>query len=529
MGAQTRRESGITLGRIKGRAHLRVAIPWQTLRQTTLTLAAIAAFMAGVGAVGAALEGYADAGVVVDAAHETIASVSPAGFAWRDGIRSGQRILSLSTTLDPGGWRLETSDGVKTWTSSEDHAELGLRQSLGLGLLGMAAGALAVLFRNTHRQWVAPAASIAFLASATPLLLKGSSELSTSCLAAAVLAPTVWLVESFKTSRLVRIAVVAGTSLFVLEWVMARASASPAFDGLEMLRGQLATLATVLLVGNRIVVPILSREPIHLTKPRLADAVVVAVIGGAALALVYFLNLSPIVVGALIAVFLVAVPGIRRWTRSRVEVALFSDLREQAAIEAAEIERARIAREIHDVPLQHLSGIIHRLELRPDAQAESDELRAVANQLRTVATGLRPPVLDDLGLAAALDFLAEQAANEGAPVVASILDGTGINESRRPASAVELAIFRIAQEAVSNALAHAQPHSVRIEGSIDPDRIDLAIIDDGIGIAADAARVAGRKGRLGLASMRRRAEAIDADLSIDGSSNGTTIRVEWRR
>jgi signal transduction histidine kinase len=348
-------------------------------------------------------------------------------------------------------------------------------------------------------------------------------------LAAAVIAPTIWLAGGINTNRWAKLAAVAGAGAIIAGWALARASGSSLFDGLEGLRGQIATIATVLLVGNRIVLPVLSRDPIHLTRPRLVDAVVVAAIGGGALVLVYYFSISPVVVGALVVVVLVALPGLRKWTRSRLEVALFQDLREQAGIEAAEIERARMARELHDVPLQHLAGIIRRLELRPDAQAESDELRVVASQLRTVATDLRPPVLDDLGLGAALEFLAEQAVNEGASILAEVADHTGIAESRRPDSAVELAIFRIAQEAVSNALHHAGPCSIRIEGTIDPDRIDVAIIDGGTGIAADAMLVAGRHGRLGLASMRRRAQAIDADLSIDGSSEGTTIRVAWRR
>jgi signal transduction histidine kinase len=529
MSAQNARESGKTLGRIKGRADLRRVLPWHTLRQTTLTLAAIAAFVAGVAGVGAALEGFADAGVVVDGARGTILSVSPAGFAWRDGVRAGQHVVALETAVDSGGWRLETSDGGQIWLSAEAHADQGLRDSLGLGVLGMFAGALAVLFRNTHRQLVAPAAAVGFLASGTPLLLSGSSELSTSCLAAAVLAPTIWLAGGINTNRWAKLAAVAGAGAIIAAWALARASGSSLFDGLEGLRGQIATIATVLLFGNRIVLPVLSRDPIHLMRPRLADAVVVAAIGGGALALVYYFSISPIVVGVLIVVVLVALPGLRKWTRSRLEVALFQDLREQAGIEAAEVERARMARELHDVPLQHLAGIIRRLELRPDAQAESDELRVIASQLRTVATDLRPPVLDDLGLGPALEFLAEEAANEGASILADVADRTGIEESRRPDSPVELAIFRIAQEAVSNALHHAGPCSIRIEGTIDPDRIDVAIIDSGPGIAANAMLVAGRQGRLGLASMRRRAQAIDADLSIDGSGEGTTIRVAWRR
>jgi two-component system NarL family sensor kinase len=145
-----------------------------------------------------------------------------------------------------------------------------------------------------------------------------------------------------------------------------------------------------------------------------------------------------------------------------------------------------------------------------------------------VATELRPPVLDDLGLAAALDFLAEQATTAAFPVSATVDDDTGFGPDRRPPTDVELAMYRIASEAVGNAVHHSGGSTVRITASVTPDRVELSIVDDGEGLASETARDAAKRKRFGLVSMRRRAEAIDAELSIEGSSSGTRVRVVWQ-
>jgi two-component system sensor histidine kinase UhpB len=108
-------------------------------------------------------------------------------------------------------------------------------------------------------------------------------------------------------------------------------------------------------------------------------------------------------------------------------------------------------------------------------------------------------------------------------------DQTGFDPARRPPEDVELAVFRIAQEAVLNSVRHAQPSAVLITGSIEPDAIDLRISDDGTGLTPGRLKAASSKGRIGLASMRRRAQAIGAELSIDGREGGTVVRVQWMR
>jgi two-component system sensor histidine kinase UhpB len=108
-------------------------------------------------------------------------------------------------------------------------------------------------------------------------------------------------------------------------------------------------------------------------------------------------------------------------------------------------------------------------------------------------------------------------------------DTTGFEAGRRPPEDVELAIYRIAQEAVLNAVRHARPTGVLITGSINPDGVDVRITDDGTGLTPVRLKAASVKGRMGLASIRRRAQAIGAELSIDGREGGTVIRVQWMR
>lgn len=263
-------------------------------------------------------------------------------------------------------------------------------------------------------------------------------------------------------------------------------------------------------------------------RPRLFDVLVVAALAGTALVVINVFKLPPLVVGALLLVSVAVVPATRRRIGRPIEDALLGDVREQAAAEGAEGERARLARELHDVPLQELAAVIRRLEIVPGTEVESENLRALAGHLRNVATELRPPVLDDLGLAAAIDYLAEESTSASVAVLAEVVDDTGFGVDRRPPSAVELAMFRIASEAVGNAVRHSGGSEVRVHASVAPDRVEIVVNDDGAGLEAGTARDAAKRKRLGLASMRRRAQAIDAELSIDGSSHGTEIRVVWQ-
>jgi signal transduction histidine kinase len=225
---------------------------------------------------------------------------------------------------------------------------------------------------------------------------------------------------------------------------------------------------------------------------------------------------------------LLALQPIRSLIGRRLELALMADLREQVAADVADEERWRLAREIHDAPLQELAAVIRRLELVPEAKGEAAPLRSIAEHLRSVAVGLRPPMLDDIGLGAALEFLADEVGSSAVVVTAKVNDQTEPDRASRPPATVELALYRIAREAVANALAHAEAGEVVIQAQIAREAIDLTVVDDGVGLMEGDARRASGQGRLGIASMRRRAQAIDAQLSLERLVRGTRVSVSWR-
>jgi signal transduction histidine kinase len=527
MSDSARLASGKSLGRAEGLAPFRVVPSRHRLRRAALMVAALAAFVAGVAATSAALMGDADPGVQLDATDTTVVSVSPIGYAWRAGIRPGQAIIAMSSADDPAGWRVETIGAASNHVASATTARKALGDAAPVAAAGLIAGALALLFLRTRRRWVLPTACVAVLAASIPLWLEGDPLRSTAVLALSAALPGAALLVRSRAGLVAKAATI-GVVALALAWSALRLSGSVLPDQVDGVRGAVAIWGTALVVLDRIALPALAGRSIFMTRPALVDIALIAVLAAVALVLMTVFLVPPLLVGALLAVAAVVVPPTRRRLGRPIEDAFLADVRLQAAAEGAEEERARLARELHDVPLQELAAVIRRLEILPGAEAEREDLRALAGHLRNVATDLRPPVLDDLGLPAALEFLAEETTSQEMPVEASITDDTGLGPDLRPPGAVELAFFRIAREAVGNAVRHSGGTRVAIEAAVAPDRVDLVVADDGTGLGADAARLAARQSRLGLASMRRRAEAVDADFAIDGSARGTTIRVTWQ-
>jgi signal transduction histidine kinase len=227
-----------------------------------------------------------------------------------------------------------------------------------------------------------------------------------------------------------------------------------------------------------------------------------------------------------------------RWEvdqRLRAEEALRQREREQAVAE----ERNRLARELHDSVTQALYGVTlyseaaaghlalghtdrateHLRELQDTAQEALAEMRLLVFELR-------PPILEELGLAAALQ--ARLQAVEGR---AGLKTEFKTNLEERLPLDVEEGLYRIAQEALNNALKHAQARYIRVHLRQDermrPEsvRVTLEIADDGIGF--DPA-TACQRGGLGLSAMEERAEAIGAMLRIESEvGSGTKVVVTW--
>lgn len=395
-----------------------------------------------------------------------------------------------------------------------------------IALAALLLAGLAAVFLRTHRRWVSPVASVALLSAAVPLWIEGDPISSTLVMGAAVLVPA----GAFAARLHGRLRAIAFGVLVLIvgTWAVARLTGLTGGTEPDDLWNAVAFLATVALLVERGVVQAVTSHSLGVLRPRLSDVAILGVVVVLAVVATVAFGMSLIVVAVLVAIALAIVPAARHRVGRPLESVLFADVREQAAAEATERERARLARELHDVPLQELVAVIRRLEIQPGAEAETEDLRALAGHLRNVATELRPPVLDDLGLPAALDYLAEQASTPPVPVSATVDDQTGFGEERRPPTDVELAMYRIASEAVGNAVRHSGGSAVRIEAAVAPDRVELSVTDDGAGLAPERAREAARRKRLGLASMRRRAEAIDAELSIDGSGHGTRVRAVWQ-
>lgn len=226
----------------------------------------------------------------------------------------------------------------------------------------------------------------------------------------------------------------------------------------------------------------------------------------------------------LLAAWLVAVVVWRQFTLTPLlGMAQRTQLQRDVAVAAAETERARLAADLHDDALQQLTMLVRTLDEsgQKDAAAEA---REVATKLRSIVGDLRLPILDDLGAGAALEWLVERVEPlAGGPVKLERSDAS------RPPANVELAIFRVAQEALTNAIKHGKtPIAVRYDVNADG-RVTLAIDDAGPGIAAQAAEEAPQEGHFGLLNMQQRAEQIGALLDVRRwPAGGTRVALEWR-
>ena len=190
-------------------------------------------------------------------------------------------------------------------------------------------------------------------------------------------------------------------------------------------------------------------------------------------------------------------------------------------VAATEVERARLAADLHDDALQEMTVLVRRLDDSGDNQAAA-LARSIADRLREVCGDLRLPILDELGAGPALEWLvARVGETSGRPIQLERAD-----EARPPAD-VELAVFRIAQEALANAVTHGAPPVV-VRYASAPDRASLSITDQGGGIAPDAAAVARRTGHYGLLNMRQRAEQIGGTIAVKRvPGGGTTVGLDW--
>jgi len=210
-------------------------------------------------------------------------------------------------------------------------------------------------------------------------------------------------------------------------------------------------------------------------------------------------------------------------------------------ISAQEDERRRIARELHDVTSQSLATLAVRLQaigVAPESSSEQIEshleairalLATTSQEVHRLIYKLRPTLLDDLGLAAAVRSCAHDSLDAA---------GTGVHvevvgEEKKLPAEVEISLFRIAQEAIANVTRHAQAESVYVILEFKDKGVAIQVEDDGIGFDISKWPTAtSAEHRAGLLGMKERAELLGGTLTIDtkpgrGTKVIAEIPVEW--
>ena len=206
---------------------------------------------------------------------------------------------------------------------------------------------------------------------------------------------------------------------------------------------------------------------------------------------------------------------------------LVEDLREaqERLVVAREEERRRLRRDLHDGLGPALAGLTLQVDTVRNLVAAGDDADAALLRLRSgvastvldvrrIVEGLRPPALDELGLDGALAQLAQRVAQDSDLTVEVSLP----DDLPEMPAAVEVATYRVTQEALSNVVRHSRANRSEVVLSVDPDGIRLQVSDNGTG------DVRPRPGGIGLTTMHERAAEIGGELTIEaGNSRGTTV------
>ncbi len=200
----------------------------------------------------------------------------------------------------------------------------------------------------------------------------------------------------------------------------------------------------------------------------------------------------------------------------------------RAAVEAADAERARWARELHDQTLQALAGLRVGLSgaLRRDDPAVYRELTGQAiedidaeiSNLRGIIADLRPSALDSLGLTAALAALIDRRRDDGLAIDLELDLPEWLDETEPAARPLETAVYRVIQEALTNIVKHAHASSVRLRVGSDEEALLVEISDDGVGFDPQ-----GVSRGFGLGGMRERVFLLGGTLNIDSGAGGSRV------
>ena len=198
-------------------------------------------------------------------------------------------------------------------------------------------------------------------------------------------------------------------------------------------------------------------------------------------------------------------------------------------IEAQEQERKKLSREIHDGPAQMLANVMMRSDLIERVQREKgpDEalveirslkvmVRNALYEVRRIIYDLRPMALDDLGLVPTLRKYLQTTEDYNNGVN---LNFVNLGQVKRLPSDMEVALFRLVQEAVQNSLKHADPKQIQVKLSISKEMVTVVVKDDGKGFDSSIQK----EGSFGLVGMRERVELLEGEMTIDSQPGAGTL------
>ena len=193
-----------------------------------------------------------------------------------------------------------------------------------------------------------------------------------------------------------------------------------------------------------------------------------------------------------------------------------------------EKERERLAQEIHDGPVQDLHGLHMQLNtLSTQTNGErldtvGDELMRVTGELRAMSADLHPPALQQFGLAAALRSHADRLRDRARDLEVTL---DLADEGPSLSDAVALSLFRVAQEAMNNAVQHGDANQIQVDLRYPDHSVELKVKDNGVGFTPpppDDWHTLADQDHYGLLGMKERAEAIGAELNVDTAPNEGT-------
>jgi signal transduction histidine kinase len=196
----------------------------------------------------------------------------------------------------------------------------------------------------------------------------------------------------------------------------------------------------------------------------------------------------------------------------------------RSRLEGADDERSRLAIELHNRVLPQVRSSARAIRTEGSSDDAAQRIEELEAELRGVMQGHETVTLEIGGLSEALRVHLGAVDTSGVRVVFEV---RGAGQLRPPAK-VELAAYRIGQAAIDNAIRHSGAERINVAVTTGADRVEVIIRDDGVGIDGTAEEQARRRGRIGVAQMRLRAEGTGGSLAIEGrAGQGTEVRFIW--